>query len=58
MFGWSESDELPPLTEEQQFLLKEFRLGLITEQEWRDLLDRDPTLSAHFKVKDPRVSAG
>lgn len=57
LFGWSEPDELPRLSEEQKFLLKQFRLGLITEQEWRDLLERDPTLSAHFKARDPRVSA-
>ncbi len=58
LLGWSEPDELPPLSEDQQFLLNEFRLGLITEQEWRDLLERDPILSAHSKVRDPRVSAG
>lgn len=51
MFGWSEPDELPQLTAEQQFLLREFRLGLISEHDWRDLLDREPNLYAHFKIK-------
>ena len=56
LFRWSEPDELPRLSEEQKFLLKQFRLGLITEQEWRDLLERDPTLSAHFKgAGSPRI---
>ena len=55
MFGSTESSELPPLDQERKFMLKQYRLGLITESEWRDLLDRDPTLAAHFKFRDPRA---
>lgn len=52
MFGRSESEDLPPLNEEQKFLLEEFRLGLIPEEKWRALLDRDPTLSAHVSGRE------
>lgn len=55
MFGSTESSELPPLDHERKFMVKQYRLGLITENEWRDLVDRDPTLAAHFKFRDPRA---
>jgi hypothetical protein len=57
MFGSTDSTELPPLSEEQEFQLNQYRMGLLSEADWRDLLDRDPNLSAHFKFNDPRPSA-
>jgi hypothetical protein len=57
MFGSTESAELPPLSEEQKFQLNEYRSGLLSQADWRDLLDRDPNLSAHFRSKDPRLSS-
>lgn len=54
MFGSTESSELQPLDEERKFMLKQYRLGLISETDWRELLDNDPILSAHFSGRDVR----
>jgi hypothetical protein len=53
MFGRSASIKPSPLNDEQRFMLEQFRMGLISEGEWRDLLDHDPVLSEHFRFHHP-----
>ena len=53
LFGPSGSAQLPPLNEDQAFLLQQYRMGLMTEGEWHDLIDHDPVISAHYRFHHP-----
>lgn len=52
-FGPSGQTRLPPLSEDQAFMLQQYRMGLITEGEWHDLIDQDPIIAAHYRYHHP-----
>lgn len=54
-FGIPPQEELPPLSDDQKFMLQQLRLGFITEGEWLDLLDQDPVLAAHYRFHHPEM---
>lgn len=53
LFGSSGAERLPRLNEEQAFMLQQYRMGLITEGEWHDLIDQDPVIAAHYRFHHP-----
>jgi hypothetical protein len=53
LFGPSGTRRLPPLNDEQNFMLQQYRMGLISEGEWHDLIDRDPVIAAHYRFHHP-----
>lgn len=53
LFGPSSSMRLPPLNADQSFMLQQYRMGLISEGEWHDLMDHDPVIAAHYRFHHP-----
>lgn len=53
LFGPSGSTRLSPLNADQAFMVEQYRLGLITEGEWHDLMDHDPVIAAHYRFHHP-----
>ena len=53
LFGPSGAERLPLLNEDQAFMLQQYRMGLITEGEWHDLIDQDPVIAAHYRFHHP-----